>query len=163
MKFHRFALCLFLVLVFPAREAGAVTSDDLACYFGINSWSTTVFLEGGSYVVEIYEIKDGKVDQRILEGQKDWSAKGATGITVMIGKEGGKYRVVAVYQSGSTVSTTSTFDAPFGASMAPALPEKIREGDYLLMGESEGKIKGGNNSISDYTRGFLMRVKLVSE
>lgn len=154
---------VLLALLALSLKAGAVTGDELARYLGVSSWTTTVFLEAGSYVVEVYEIKDGKVDRRLLEGMKEWSTKGATGLTVMIGPEGKSYRVVVAYQKGVTVGATSTFETRFGTSMSPSLPEKIREGDYILMGEPKGQNRGINNDIADCARGFLLRVKATAE
>jgi len=156
-------LIVLFTLLALSLKASAVTSDELARYLGVSSWTTTVFLEGGSYVVEVYEIKDGKVDHRLLEGMKEWSPKGATGVTVMIGPEGKSYRVVVDYQRGTTVGATSTFETRFGSSMSPSLPEKIGEGDYILMGEPKAPGKGLNSDISDYARGFLLRVKAAAE
>lgn len=155
-------IALLALLVFTLK-AKAVTADDLALYLGISSWKTSVFLEAGTYVPEIYEIRDGKVDRMILEGMKEWAVKGAPGLTIMLGPEGQGYRVVLAYQGGSTVSASSTFEGRFGTAVSPTLPEKIREGEYILIGEPKGRIARVSEEISDYKRGFLLRIRLVKE
>lgn len=160
MKTVQIALLALLAFTLKAK---AITADDLALYFGVSSWKTSVFLDPGTYVPEIYEIRDGKVDRMILEGMKEWAVKGAPGLTIMIGPEGQSYRVVLAYQGGSTVGASSTFEGRFGCAVCPTLPDKIREGDYIIIGEPKGRIKGVNEGISEYKRGFLLRIRLVKE
>jgi len=157
---HLRPLFLILLAVLAASpKAGAITGDELASYFGINSWTTKVFLDPGSYMVEIHEIKDGKVDHLIVEGDARWT-RPKTGVTVMIGTEEGKYRIVVAYEKGVTVSAISGVPA-FSSYSSPSLPEQVREGDYVVMGQQSPEARNLGD-VSSYARGFLMRVKLVT-
>lgn len=160
MKTVQIALLALLAVTLKAK---AVTADDLALYFGVSSWKTSVFLDPGTYVAEIHEIKDGKVDRMILEGSKESAVKGAPGLTIMIGPEGQGYRVMLGYQGGTTVSGSSTFDNRSGLWLYPSLPEKVRDGDYILMGEPSDRMFGNREAVLEYKRGFLLRIRLVKE
>lgn len=155
-------IALLALLAFTVK-AKAITADDLALYLGVSSWKTSVFLEAGTYVAEIHEIKDGKVDRMILEGSKESAVKGAPGLTIMIGPEGQGYRVVLAYQGGTTMGGSSTFDNRSGLWFYPSLPEKVRDGDYILMGEPTERMFGSREAVMEYKRGFLLRIRLVKE
>lgn len=155
-------IALLALMAFTVKVK-AITADELALYLGISSWKTNVFLEAGTYVAEIHEIKDGKVDRMILEGSKEWAVKGAPGLTVIIGREGQNYRVMLGYQGGTTVNGSSTFDNRSGLWFYASLPEKVRDGDYILMGEPADRMFGSHEAVLEYKRGFLLRIRLVKE
>jgi len=144
-----------------ARERG--DDEIVALLTAVSTWKTSVFLDPGTYVAEIHEIKDGKVDQMILEGSKESAVKGAPGLTITIGPEGQSYRVTLGYAGGTTVVGFSTFEWRPGLWLYPSLPEKARNGDYILMGEPKEPIIASDEAVLVYKRGFLLRIRLVKE
>lgn len=157
MKSHHLIPAFVAILLLSSPWAKAVTADELARYLGVNTWSTKVALPPGSFTAEIYTIKNGAPDKRLLEGMSAWNKKPEKGLTVLLGSVDNKYKAVIAYGGGVTVGVVSdirTFDSTSG----PCLPEQISEGDYLLFGSLRDKNLPAEN-IASYKEGFLLRIK----
>ncbi len=147
------ATCLLL------SPAFAVTADELARYLGIRTVTARVWMPPNSYVVEIYEIKDGEIGRCLIKGERDWFTDPDGKITIMFGHEKDKQRIVLGAGESMTVSALTSF-APPGACIYPPLPEQLKEGDYMIMGNSTAK----NIVVTDpknYQNGLLLRVSAV--
>lgn len=148
---------LIAASILAALPASAITTEDLARYLGVSSWSTSVELPPQSFVAELYTIEAGKVGARLLEGMPAWSNEPEKGLVIMLGSDNGKYRVVFAYGGGVTMSVQSGIPT-FSATLSPGLPKTVTAGDYILFGQPNKK-KGAADDISSFERGFLLRIK----
>jgi hypothetical protein len=162
MPSPRFIAILFAVAAFATSHALAITADDLARYLGVSSWSTAVALPPGSFVTEIYSIKEGRPDKLLLEGNSKWNQRPEKGIVVMLGVEDGVYRVVIAYGGGVTMGS-KTGIPKFGSSISPGLPSRLQAGDYVLVGQPQSfQSKQSSEAVSDYSSGIFLRVKATA-
>ncbi len=158
MKISRSSILASLAFLFCAPQVDAITADDLARYLEVSSYTTIVGLSPGSFVAEVYEIKDGEVAGLVVEGDRRWSKKAEPSLTIMTGTEGGKYRIVVAYEDGVTVSAVTTLQK-FSHVISPSLPPRIEAGDYILFGKPKDAAAKRIDAISSYSSGFLLRVR----
>jgi len=156
-RIHNILLHLTLA-VFTITGAHSVTTEELSRYLGVSAWSTTVDLPASSFITEIWTIKDGTSGERLIEGMPAWNKNPKKGVTIMIGTENGKYKIVVAYGGGVTM-TSSEKVPTFRSTMSGELPKTIKEGDFPLMGQP--KMDGNRNpsEITAFTTGFVLRIK----
>jgi len=158
MKTHRTIATLVTICTLSISHAYSITVDELARYIGVTAISTTVDLPSESFVTEVWTIKNGLPDKLLIEGMPAWNRDPEKGITVMIGNDGGKYKVVVAYGGGVTM--TANTDIPtFRGTLSGDFPKSIGEGDFPLFGEPKA---GGGHSAREtktFVQGFLLRIK----
>lgn len=139
-------------------QTHAMTADELARYLDVTAISTTVELPAESFVTEVWTIKDGQADKRLIEGMAAWNREPDRGITVMIGAENGTYKVVVAYGGGVTMRALSGIPV-FRGTLSGDFPQKISEGDYPLFGEPRFGAGGSAREMNTFKRGFLLRIR----
>jgi len=152
-------LFLSCTLLLCLQAPAAVTADELAAYFGIDSWHTVVDMPDGKYALEIVEFVDGAVTNRVLSTKKDRTMAGGT-LSVMAGPEGSKYKFAIMFSDGGTFRAVTEADR-FTQSSNPGLPTKITEGDFVLIGEPkthESEGRSDPHDLHSYARGYLLRI-----
>ena len=158
MRCTKLLLVLLATVAISVGAVDALTSDDLAAFLGIYSWHTVVDLPPASYSIQIYRFADGKVaDADLLRVTKLTKEQG-NDVTIMVGAEEGKYRWMIRNAGGSYGSPTS--DPKLERTVSPHLPEKVEEGDFILLGEPlVGGDFHGDNDLHNYSKGYLLRIK----
>jgi hypothetical protein len=155
----RFLCSVVAAALLLGRSTSAITAEQLAAFFNVSSWQTVVDLPAETYSIELYEIADGAVTERVAESQPAWTRKPEAGITIMSGLEEGNYKVAIVFSSGGTVRA-ATKVARLDRTIQPTLPAKVREGDFVLFGKpAEGDAARDFNEVKSYSRGILLRIK----
>lgn len=128
---------------------------------GLSSWETTVTLPPESFVVELYKISDGAVGDLVFHGQPEWSKEPEKGLRIVAGKEEGKYRFAIIYDSGSTIGTSTDVEV-FDYTSTSSLPKTVTAGDYFLFGKPKEKGTNGEplirGEIRSCSAGFLLRI-----
>jgi len=143
--------------------ASGVTADQLARYLGVSSMSTTVWLPPKTYVVEIYEIKDGKIDRRLIKSDPDWITTKEGPLTIMLGPDGEKQKIVFCVGESMTV-TAHTDVSTMGGTVRPPLPEFIKApGDFIFLGRGDLKKNRNLQDPKSFESGLLLRVSSVSK
>ncbi len=157
MKLRHIISVIVAFCIMAMANAQALTVDELARYLSVTAFSTTVKLPAESFTAEIWTIKDGEPDKLLIDGMAAWNKNPEKGITVMIGADNGKYRIVIAYGGGVTKSIVSG-GPNFRSTMSEEFPKTIQEGDFPLMGEP--KVGGSQNAreISAFQQGFLLRI-----
>ena len=158
MKIHLQPITLILAFAAAIQATLAITTDELASYLGVSSWNTTIDLPPESFIVEIYTIKDGAPNKRLIEGMTEWSKAPEKGITFMIGSVEIGYKVVVKYGGGVTMTAIPPMKN-FTHTMSSELPDSIGEGDHVLIGKPYPDYNNSPiNPVSGYSEGFLVRV-----
>lgn len=157
MKTLPLLTALLIALTFPLTQAHATTAEELAKYLEISTWSTTVALPPASFTVAIYQIKDGVASERLLAGLPAWNKNSGKGITVMLGPENGKSKLVLISGDQGTIMTTIGFSTD-QARFSQPLPKKIREGDYILTGTPKDPRDFPAQDPSKYKSALLLRI-----
>ena len=147
------ALC-----VLAASHSYGLTVDELARYLGVTSISTTVALPSESFTTEIWTIDDGAPGKRLISGIPARNRYPERGLTIMIGDENGKYKVVLAYGGGVTMNTLTSIPI-FKTTVSGDFPKSIVEGDFPLFGEPKSANGGSSREISTFQQGFLLRIK----
>ena len=154
----RSLLILFVNVVICTGGLSAITPDELAAYLDVSSWHTAVDLPPNSYVVELHEFVDGKVRDASIISIPEFAQHPEVGLTIMSGKQDGKYRFVLKGWNGTY--GTATEEVTFSHTIGSALPDKIKEGDFILFGEPlSGGASHASDDIHSFAKGFLLRIK----
>ena len=162
MKTTKLLLVLLTVAVVAVGVSSAIPSAELAAYLGVSSWHTTVDLPPNSYDVEIYEFVDGKVKDAGIISVPEFAKHPEVGLTIMSGKQDGKYRFVLMGWNGTYGAATE--EATFGHTIGSGLPGKIKEGDFILFGEPlSGEAFHASDDIHSFSKGFLLHIKKHSD
>ena len=158
MKPVKLLLVLLAVAVILVGNLSAITSDELAAYLGVSSWHTTVDLPPNSYDVEVCEFVDGHIKDASVISIPEFAKHPEVGLTLMSGKQDGKYRFVLMGWNGSYGAATE--ETTFGHTIGSGLPDKIKEGDFILFGDPLGGAAfHSSDDIHSFSKGFLLRIK----
>lgn len=158
MRIIKLLLVLLAVAMVSTGVSSAITPDELAAYLGITSWRTAVELPPNSYTAELYEFVDGKAKDANIIALPEYAKHPEVGFTIMTGSQNGKYRFVVMGWNGTYGVTTE--EGTFGSTIGGSLPDKIKEGDFILFGEPLGGAAfHASDDIHSFSKGFLLRVK----
>jgi hypothetical protein len=136
----------------------ALSTGDLVRYLGIHSWTTVVDLPPKTFSADIYELINGRIGARIFQGSPEWETNPKSKLTIMVGCESGKYRIVTAYGDGPTWGLV-TSKSIFSGFISASLPPRIKEGDYVLFGNPRTHDPRMNTSAaSSYKEGFVLRI-----
>ena len=158
MKHAKLLLTLLVTFMVGGNVGKALTTDDLAAFLGIYSWHTVVDIPPDSYSLQIFRFADGKVADADLLKVTKLTKEQSNDVTILVGTEEGKYRWMIRNAGGSYGSPTS--DPKLERTCSPPLPEKVQEGDFLLLGAPlEGRPFNGSTDLHSYSKGYLLRIK----
>ncbi len=162
MSITRIFLTVLSAATLLVHGARAITADELARYFGVSWWTTKIDLPPEAFTAEIFHIVDGAVGERLIEGMPAWSKKPESGLSVLLGVQDGKYKLVVAYGGGVTMTTASQV-AVFDQTLGISLPEKIGAGDFVFFGKPKvNATEARSDDVRSFSQGFLLRVRTVA-
>lgn len=157
MKTVKPSCILLTILLFSIGVVSAITSDELAAFLGISSWHTEVDLPSDSYIVQIFGFADGKIAETDL-GEMTKTVKSSNDLAIIAGKQDGTYKFTIINAEGSYGIPTS--EPALDRTLSPHLPEKVKEGDFILFGKPLlGSEFHRDNDIHSYVKDYLLRIK----
>lgn len=158
---HILLIILISISFLGNNWAEEFTASELAKHFGVSHWESNIELPPGTFTVTVSEIRDGKLTQTGMGGMTGPAddPKGQKLVVMASSEKDGT--LLSVVLGGSSMRNRDIKDKPFimlaGSVM---LPNKIREGDYVLGGvylTRDGKTVI-SNKVQDVKHGLLLRV-----
>src|SRR5258707_3911374 len=90
--------------------------------------------------------------------KRAWTKNRGGGFPVRVAPQGGSYKVAIPFSSGGPLRAATKI-ALFDQTLSPSLPQKIREGDFVLFGKPvEGYASRDLNDVKTYSKGFVLRI-----
>lgn len=160
-KLRLLLACVFALL--PAGFSMGMSADELAQFLGVNGWKTVVDLPAETFSIEVWEFQDGAVKDRWIISQPDWTRNPEAGISFIAGPHEGKYKLSFASSAGGILSVKTRVPL-FDTTFVPSLPEKVQEGDFILIAQprtpeaAKAEPGLGQNDLRRYAKGFLLRI-----
>lgn len=140
----------------------APTAQDLAAFFHIHFWHTTIDLPAQSYVVELCEFANRRVTRSVITCDPLMSEPADGGVTIMIGGRGPTYEAAMRFGVSTALLGQDTTVPKFDDITASwALPPKVRQGDFVLFSVLLLEWTQGREIINmpSSAKGFLIRIR----
>jgi hypothetical protein len=154
-------LIILCGLAFSLANARAITAEQFAKLPGTMSWKTNVAVPT-KFRLQFFALRNG-VETLFYEMGTGKELLPETPTQILMGTvEGSDTILIHTTSQLGVGKTESTITVPVSTKrLVIPLPEKIREGDYMLLGEKKppnapgGDVKG----VKGYAKGIFMRVK----
>ena len=154
---------LFLCLISSQQIKANPTFKEIAGFLNIDSWESQLSDKSKSHLIELFQIKDGKVIKKaFLKREIRFHKNSNRTFKILIGPLNDKLKFM-IY-SGSTSNSLITKQEkniePTKTLYSTMLPVKIQAGDYVLYGAKlDVNIREAYiNNVKLYSSGILLRL-----